>query len=133
MGGTCVNVGCVPKKVCFNAASISEYLHDAPDYGFPLTSVPAFDWRGQKQKRDAYIERLRGMYDRNVAGEKVTVLYGNGEFVDSRTVRVTDKEGRATEYTADHICIATGGAPTWPEIEGKEMAIDSDGFFQLEE
>lgn len=126
LGGTCVNVGCVPKKVMWNAAAIAEALHDAPGYGFDV-EVRGFDWADVKTKRDAYIHRLNGIYDRNLAGSGVDVIHGWARFTDSHTVQVGDRT-----LTAEQILIAVGGRPIVPEVPGAELGITSDGFFELE-
>mmetsp|Transcript_5256 Transcript_5256/g.8014 ORF Transcript_5256/g.8014 Transcript_5256/m.8014 type:complete len:458 (+) Transcript_5256:272-1645(+) len=130
LGGTCVNVGCVPKKVMWNCASLGEMLnHDASDYGFKVQGEISFDWVGLKKKRDAYIERLNGIYGRNLERGNIEKIVGSAEFVNKNTVRVQGKD-----YTADHILIAVGGYPWIPEsMKGAaEHAITSDGFFELE-
>merc|ERR1712000_235062 len=71
LGGTCVNVGCVPKKVTYNAAALSEAIHDSKAYGFNVEQVAPFDWPTFKKKRDAYITRLNGIYERNLNNDKV--------------------------------------------------------------
>lgn len=128
MGGTCVNVGCVPKKAMWFGAQVAEAIHKySPDYGFDVT-VNNFDWAKLVKSREAYIERIHGSYDRVLANNNVTVINGFAKFVDAKTIEVDGKQ-----YTADHITIATGGRPTWPEIEGADLGIDSDGFFALNE
>lgn len=127
IGGTCVNVGCVPKKAMWYAGQIADALHYASDYGFkaPLQS---FDWATLVKNREAYIERIHAAYARGFASNDVTVINGFAKFVDKNTV---DVDG--VLYTADHITIATGGRPSRPNIEGAEHGIDSDGFFALTE
>ena len=127
LGGTCVNVGCVPKKVMWYAAHQAHVLHHAPDYGFDVT-VRGHDWPGLKARRDAYIERLNGIYERNLDNRGVTYIAGRARFLDAHTV---DVDG--TSYEADRIVIATGGRPMVPDIPGAELGITSDGFFELEE
>lgn len=127
LGGTCVNVGCVPKKVMWNCASIAEALHDAKDYGFPVEQGP-FGWQHLKETRDAYIARLNGIYYRNLEVSEVETINGFGEFVEPHVVQVGEER-----YRGKHILIATGGYPRRPEIEGGEMGITSDGFFELKE
>ena len=127
LGGTCVNVGCVPKKVMWYAAHHAHQFHHAPDYGFDV-EVKGHDWPALKARRDAYIERLNGIYENNLDKRGVTYITGAARFVDAHTVSV---DGR--EYKADRIVIATGGRPMVPEIPGAELGITSDGFFELEE
>lgn len=126
LGGTCVNVGCVPKKVMWNAAEISHALHDGEGYGFRLTGRE-HDWLALKQARDAYVARLNGIYERNLANRKVELARGFARFTGAETVEI---DGRAA--SASHIVIATGGCPLLPDIPGAELGITSDGFFELE-
>jgi glutathione reductase (NADPH) len=125
LGGTCVNVGCVPKKVMWNAASVAQSLTDANDYGFNITLGDS-DWPALKRKRDAYVLRLNGIYERNLAAKGVAYVRGAARFLDSNTVEVDGER-----LTARHIVIATGGKPTWPLLPGAEHGITSDGFFEL--
>ncbi|MBT8065976.1 MAG: glutathione-disulfide reductase [Gammaproteobacteria bacterium] len=127
LGGTCVNVGCVPKKVMWYAAHHAHQFHHAPDYGFDI-KVDGHDWGALKSRRDAYIKRLNGIYSGNLDKRGVTFIQGAARFVDAHTIEV---EGR--EYAAERIVIATGGRPSVPAIPGAELGITSDGFFELEE
>ncbi|QYJ82291.1 glutathione-disulfide reductase [Shewanella aegiceratis] len=128
LGGTCVNVGCVPKKVMWYGAQVAEAMHlYAKDYGFDV-SVNKFDWSKLVESREAYIERIHGAYDRGLDSNGVTLVRGYGRFVDNNTIEVNGEH-----YSADHILIATGGTPTIPNIPGAEYGIDSDGFFALNE
>ncbi|HEX9405004.1 MAG TPA: glutathione-disulfide reductase [Steroidobacteraceae bacterium] len=127
LGGTCVNVGCVPKKVMWNAASVALSLTDANDYGFNVT-VGDSDWPALKRKRDAYVLRLNGIYERNLAAKGVTYVRGAARFLDKSTVEVNGER-----ITARHIVIATGGKPSVPALPGSELGITSDGFFSLEQ
>jgi glutathione reductase (NADPH) len=136
LGGTCVNVGCVPKKVMWNAASIAETLHDMHHYGFKHAEDSiSFDWSVIKKSRDKYIERLNGIYDRNLSNSGVTKLLGTASLSEkANSVVLSESNGETTTYTAKHILIATGGRPVFPSGEGvKEYAISSDGFFELED
>jgi glutathione reductase (NADPH) len=126
LGGTCVNVGCVPKKVMWNASGVALSLHDARDYGFDV-KVGMSDWAELKRKRDAYVLRLNGIYERNLAAKGVAYVRGSARFVDARTVEVNGRR-----FSARHIVIATGGKPMLPRIPGAELGISSDGFFDLE-
>ncbi|XP_042307296.1 glutathione reductase, mitochondrial [Sceloporus undulatus] len=132
LGGTCVNVGCVPKKVMWNTAVHSEFIHDHLDYGFEIPSV-AFNWRVIKEKRDAYVKRLNEIYQNNLDKARVETIHGYASFTADQepTVEVDGKK-----YTAPHILVATGGQPLIPsesEIPGANLGITSDGFFELEE
>jgi glutathione reductase (NADPH) len=127
LGGTCVNVGCVPKKVMWNAAGVALSLADAGDYGFNVT-VGGNDWVQLKRKRDAYVLRLNGIYERNLQTKGVTCVRGAARFLDKGTVEVNGQR-----LTARHIVIATGGKPTIPELPGSEHGIISDDFFSLEQ
>ncbi len=126
LGGTCVNVGCVPKKVMWTTSRIAEMLHDAPDYGFAV-EVGGFDWSAIKNSRDAYIRRLNDIYAKNLDSSNVERISGAGRFVDRNTIEVQGKR-----YSAPHVLIATGGRPSLPSMPGIEHAITSDGFFELE-
>jgi glutathione reductase (NADPH) len=125
LGGTCVNVGCVPKKLMWNAAGLAEGLRDAPDYGFE-PAAGAHDWPLLKSKRDAYIVRLNGIYESNLAKRGVRLIRGRAHFEDGRTVAAA-----GTSLSAPHIIIATGGRPLLPALPGAERGITSDGFFEL--
>ncbi|WP_405598764.1 MULTISPECIES: glutathione-disulfide reductase [unclassified Pseudoalteromonas] len=128
MGGTCVNVGCVPKKVMWHGAQVAEAINlYAPDYGFNV-EVKGFDWSKLVESREAYIGRIHKGYDSGLASNGVTVIKGFAKFVDNKTVEVNGEH-----YTANHILIAVGGRPSIPNIEGAEHGIDSNGFFELKE
>lgn len=127
LGGTCVNLGCVPKKVMWYGAQVAEAMHKyAPDYGFDI-EVKGFDFKKLVETRQKYIGNIHRSYENNLAKNNVEVINGFAKFVDAKTVEVNG------EYiTADHILIATGGRPVFPDIKGAEYGIDSDGFFALE-
>ena len=127
LGGTCVNVGCVPKKVMWYAAHHAHTFHHLADYGFDV-DVKGHDWTALKQRRDAYIERLNGIYENNLDKRGVTYLRGHARFVDANTVDIDGKQ-----VQADRIVIATGGRPMVPAIPGAELGITSDDFFELED
>lgn len=174
LGGTCVNVGCVPKKIMCkcrsvmqqyfndfftftigsycastdNAATISETLHEMHHYGFSGYDSGAirFDWGYIKRNRDAYIEKLNGIYDRNIVGSGVTRIIGRASLISSERnassvdVMVTPVDnGNPTQkqqrYRAKHIILATGGYPTIPKGSDdsiEKYSISSDGFFDLD-
>ena len=126
LGGTCVNVGCVPKKIMWNAAGVAMSVADAADYGFDVRAGTG-DWAVLKQKRDAYVAKLNGIYARNLAAKGLAHIDGAARFVDAHTVEVGGQR-----MTAPHIVIATGGVPTVPDLPGAQYGITSDGFFELE-
>jgi glutathione reductase (NADPH) len=128
LGGTCVNVGCVPKKIMWNASEIDEALSDAPDYGFRLAAHPGLDWAALRAKRDAYVLRLVGMYAGSLGKRKIEVIEAAAAFSGGHTLTAA---GRV--LTAPHIVIATGGRPLVPSIPGAPLGITSDGFFELAE
>jgi len=137
LGGTCVNVGCVPKKVMWYAADAGERLRASGYYGYgePGAPIPNFDWESFKPRRDAYIKRLNGIYDRNLEREKVENHNGWARIKDAHTVEVTRKDGSTYDMETENIFITVGGRPTIPsenEIPGASLGIDSDGFFDLE-
>ena len=126
LGGTCVNVGCVPKKVMWHAAQIREAIHMyGPDYGFD-TTINKFNWETLIASRTAYIDRIHTSYENVLGKNNVDVIKGFARFVDAKTLEVNGET-----ITADHILIATGGRPSHPDIPGVEYGIDSDGFFAL--
>lgn len=152
LGGTCVNVGCVPKKVMWYAADVAHKKNHLHAYGLSKEKLHVqfgdFDWAKIKQKRDDYVTRLNGIYHRNLAKEKVDVIFGRASFVnDEGDVEVTlsgDQEvdflselfnkGDKLTFSSDKILIATGGeAIVPPAVEGNELGITSDGFFELRE
>ncbi|HDL4195768.1 TPA: FAD-dependent oxidoreductase, partial [Mannheimia haemolytica] len=132
LGGTCVNVGCVPKKVMFYGAQVAEAInHYAPDYGFDIT-VNNFDYAKLVESRQAYIGRIHTSYGNVLAKNNVDVLNGFARFKDAKTLEVSYADGSVEEVTADHILIATGGRPTVPNVKGAEYGITSDGVFALD-
>lgn len=135
-GGTCVNVGCVPKKIMFQAANLYQsILHDVKAYEISLTGTkPEFDWGALKEKRDAYIARLNSIYLNGLQSAGVTVIEGWASFKDAHTIQVNMNDGFSQTVTAEHIVIASGGKPLVPSGNGiQEHTITSDGFFELSE
>ncbi len=128
LGGTCVNVGCVPKKVMFNAAGLAHSFHDAREYGFKLPENIEHGWQHLKQNRDAYIKRLNGIYARNLSNKSVDYIAAEASLADAHTVIAGEQR-----LTAPHVLIATGGEPLVPDLEGADLGITSDGFFELDE
>ena len=129
LGGTCVNVGCVPKKLMWNAATLAHALEDATGYGFDL-AVHGHDWARLKAARDAYVARLNGIYESNLQKRKVEWIRGHASFVDAHTLLVRGPDGERTLH-APHVTVAVGGRPSVPDLPGAELGITSDGFFEL--
>ncbi|WP_210247471.1 glutathione-disulfide reductase [Pleionea sediminis] len=125
VGGTCVNVGCVPKKVMWFGAHIAEAIKLSADYGFSLTDN-GLDWQKLVSSRDAYIQRIHQSYENTFAKNNVTFIQGFAKFIDDHTVEVDGQQ-----ITAENILIATGGRPTYPDIPGAYLGTDSDGFFAM--
>lgn len=125
LGGTCVNVGCVPKKVMWFAGQVADAFKYAPDYGFDV-DIKSHDWMTLINNREAYISRIHASYDNLLEKNKIDLIKGWATLVDKHTVKVGDRL-----ISAKHILISTGGEPSIPEIIGKEHILDSDGFFAL--
>ncbi|NKB47613.1 MAG: glutathione-disulfide reductase [Legionellales bacterium] len=126
LGGTCVNLGCVPKKMMWYASHIAEWLGKAEDYAFHLPHPPSFDWSQFVNRRQQYIEHLRTIYTKRLGTHRIHHITGQAQFSDHRTVVVSGQS-----YTAPHIVIATGSEPLMPAMPGIEHTINSDGFFAL--
>ena len=125
LGGTCVNVGCVPKKVMWYGASVAHALHDAQDYGFDV-NIGDLNWKKLVAKRENFIGGIIDWYHDYLAESKVEVIEGYAKFIDNKTLEVDGEQ-----YTADHIVISTGGRPIIPtDIIGAEHGLTSDQFFQ---
>ncbi|MCC8986684.1 MAG: glutathione-disulfide reductase [Candidatus Contendobacter sp.] len=125
LGGVCVNVGCVPKKIMWYAAHLAHALDDAPSYGFKLDYFD-FDWQKLKVARNAFIRQLNEHYLSYLCGAGVELIRGFARWVDARTLEVNSEY-----YSADHIVIATGSRPQMPELPGAEFGVTSDDFFEL--
>lgn len=125
VGGTCVNVGCVPKKVMWFASGVAETLHNASGYGFDV-DIKSFSWKKLVDARENYINGITTWYDSYLKDSKIDYIQGTAKFVNANTL---DVDG--TQYTADHIVVAPGGYPIVPDIQGAEFGITSDGFFAL--
>jgi len=127
LGGTCVNNGCVPKKVMWYAANLAHAVNDAAAFGIPATRGDT-DWQQLVQARENYIRNINNYWDGYVDDSGIERIAGRARFIDSYTVEVGGKH-----YSADHIVIATGGQPMVPPVPGAELGITSDGFFQLQQ
>lgn len=126
LGGTCVNIGCVPKKLMAYAADYHAYFEDAVGYGWSK-EMPSFNWQTLIQNKDSEIERLNGIYKNLLENAGVTIHPAYASFADKHTLQVGDKT-----ITANKILIATGGTPRRPDIEGAEHMIVSDDAFYLD-
>uniref|UniRef100_A0A1I7VQ87 Glutathione reductase n=1 Tax=Loa loa TaxID=7209 RepID=A0A1I7VQ87_LOALO len=126
LGGTCVNKGCVPKKVMYNCSRHAEIISNHSDYGFDVT-LNGFNWKKMKDSRDAYVKRLNRIYESNLSNSQVELIRGKGSFTEDGVVDVNGKK-----YFGKHILIAVGGYPKRPNVPGAEYGIDSDGFFRLD-
>ena len=127
LGGTCVNIGCVPKKVMWFASGIAETMKDAEGYGFDV-SVNNFSWPKLVESREGYIKGILDWYGNYLKDSNIEHLQGTGKFINANTLDVNGER-----YTADHIVISPGGYPVVPPIAGAEHGITSDGFFALKE
>jgi glutathione reductase (NADPH) len=125
-GGTCVNVGCIPKKLFAYAAHYREDFHVARSFGWTL-GEPKFDWPTLLANKDREIARLNGVYESVLAKAGAQILRGRATVVDAHTVELGGKQ-----YGARHILVATGSWPQLPQIPGRELAITSNEAFHLE-
>jgi glutathione-disulfide reductase len=127
IGGTCVNNGCVPKKVMWYAAHLAHAVDDANDFGIPAQRGVT-DWSKLVSGRERYIANINDYWFGYVADSGITHIKGHAQFVDAKTIEVDGQH-----YSADHIVIATGGRPIVPGLPGAELGITSEGFFELTE
>ncbi len=126
LGGTCVNVGCIPKKLYSYAAGYAEAFEEAAGFGWTL-SEPRFDWAALKANRAREIARLNGIYRDLLKGAGVDIVEGWGQLADAHTLQVGTRR-----MTGRHILLATGGTPYLPELAGRELALSSDQMFDLD-
>ena len=131
MGGTCVNVGCIPKKLYSYAAGYSEAFAEARGYGWQVPDGIALDWNALKTARATEITRLNGIYEGLMRGANVERINGHGRLVDAHTVAVSLDDQVVRQLTAAHILVATGGKPVLPDVAGRQYAIVSDDVFDL--
>ena len=127
LGGTCVNVGCVPKKVMWYAADIAHSLQRAEGFGFTVANTQ-FSWQKLVSNRESYVGGINNWYVDYLKDANVDVIQGTATFIDKRTLEVAGEQ-----FSADHIVIAPGTTPIVPDIPGAELGITSDGFFALTE
>ena len=131
MGGTCVNVGCIPKKLYSYGAHYAEAFAESAGYGWQLPGAPTLDWETLKANRAKEITRLNGIYEGLMTGAKVLRLHGHARLLDAHTVEVALDGGGTQRHSARHMLIATGGTPFVPDVPGRELAITSDDMFDL--
>lgn len=123
----------MPKKVTWNAASIAETIHEAKAYGFSVEHTAPFDWSLFKKKRDAYVKRLNGIYERNLANDKIEYIHGFATLTGKNEAVVRLDDGSQATIRAKKILLAVGGRPTIPQdVPGSNFGTDSDGFFDIE-
>lgn len=127
MGGTCVNNGCVPKKIMWYAAHLAHAVDDANDFGVPAQRGQT-DWKKLVEGRENYVRNINDYWNGYVAESGIDRIQGRAKFIDAHSVEVNGQH-----YSADHIVIATGGKPVVPNVPGAELGITSDGFFELRE
>jgi glutathione reductase (NADPH) len=130
LGGTCVNVGCIPKKLYSFAAHFADDFNDAAGFGWHVGPT-RFDWAVLRANRAKEISRLNGAYQHLLHGAGVSIVNGWAQLLDAHTVKVQHASGHQ-EFTARDILLATGGRPTVPKFPGCEHVITSDGMFDLE-
>lgn len=126
VGGTCVNAGCVPKKIMWYAANTMSILKDAKKLGIQPKHCD-FSWQNLKNLRDEYIQNINNWYEQNLKKSGIDYIQGFAKLIDKRNISVNGKK-----ISANHIVIATGGKPFVPNIKGSEFGITSDDFFELE-
>ena len=131
LGGTCVNVGCVPKKLYSHAAHYGELFEESKGFGWSF-GEPAFDWGRLKSRRAAEIARLNGIYEGLLRNAGVQLVRGWASLADAHTVDVAAADGSRARFTARHILLATGGRPQAPSGPGAEHALTSDDMFDIE-
>jgi len=127
IGGTCVNVGCVPKKIMWFGGSLAHALEHAKDYGFDVSNN-GFDWSALVTKREEYINGINTWYHSYLKDSNIEEIVGYAKFIDKHTLDVDGKK-----ITADKIVISPGTKPSVPDIPGAEHGITSDGFFALQQ
>ena len=130
LGGTCVNVGCIPKKLYSYAAHYAEGFEESHGFGWEA-AAPTLNWTRLKDNRRTEISRLNGVYDRLLVGSGVQVINGRARLLDAHTVEITSATGTSS-LSAAHILIATGGRPHIPEFPGRELVLTSNEIFDIE-
>ncbi|XP_035233583.1 thioredoxin reductase 3-like, partial [Stegodyphus dumicola] len=133
LGGTCVNVGCIPKKLMHQAALLGQAIKDSEKFGWNITGAVQHNWVVMRENIQNYIGSLNWNYKVQLRTQQVKYINAYGEFVDHHQVKTIDKKGKESLLTAKDFIIATGERPRYPDIEGaKEYCITSDDLFSLE-
>jgi glutathione reductase (NADPH) len=131
LGGTCVNVGCIPKKLYSYAAHYADAFEESHGFGW-LGPAPRFDWPTLRRNRRTEIARLNSVYQDLLVASGVQLVFGHARLVDPHTVLVTGDDAPASRITARHILIATGGQAYVPDVPGRELVLTSNEMFDLE-
>ena len=132
LGGTCVNVGCIPKKMMHYASLLGEAYHDQKLAGWQIESKPEFCWKTMIGNVNAHVRSLNFGYKGELSDKNVKYYNKYAKFIDAHTLSLEDKKGNIEQVTADKIVIATGGRPSYPDIPGaKEHCITSDDIFWM--
>ncbi|XP_015763830.1 PREDICTED: thioredoxin reductase 3-like isoform X1 [Acropora digitifera] len=133
LGGTCVNVGCIPKKLMHQAALLGHSMEDARMFGWEFDQKVEHKWATMRENVQNHIGSLNWAYRLELRDKKVSYKNATGTLVNAHTVKAVDKRGKVTEMTAQNIVLATGLRPRYPDIPGaKEYGITSDDLFSLE-
>jgi len=127
VGGTCVNRGCVPKKIMWYASEIRQIIQHSKGYGFAV-ELKDFDWSQLVSRRENYINGINKWYQRFLQDSNIDLIKGEAQFINNNTLDVAGER-----FTAEHIVIGVGGTPLIPDIPGAELGISSDGFFALDQ
>lgn len=130
LGGTCVNLGCVPKKLLWYAAEFAELWRDARSYGWHV-DPPTHDWPALIARKDAEIARLNRIYEQLLTARGVTILRGHGHVVGANAIDVTEQGGARRTIRAGHLLVAVGGVPRRPVFPGADLVLVSDDIFHL--
>lgn len=128
LGGTCVNVGCIPKKLFVYGSHYAEEFEHASAFGWQLTTPPKFDWPTLRDSKNSEVERLNGIYRDLLNSSGATLINGRARFLDANRVEVAGKI-----YSAERVLVATGGWPFVPEFPGSEHVISSNEVFFLKD
>ncbi|OHZ04494.1 glutathione-disulfide reductase [Salinicola sp. LHM] len=128
LGGTCVNVGCVPKKLYSYAAHFHDAFEDSSGFGWTIPQAPKFDWATLRDNKIEEIKRLNGIYNRLLEGAGVTLINGRAKVVDAHAVEINGER-----ITAEKILVAVGGWPWTPQFEGSEYTVNSNQVFDLDD